>query len=343
MPEYPESIRILLDREGTNISWSHFTFNPWLGCQKVSPACDHCYAETVCENRLGVTFGPGQERRRTSLGNWSKPLRWQRLAAAAGITLRVFCASLADWADNAVDPQWRRDLAVMIRQTPNLNWMLLTKRIGNADAMLLDMFPEGVPENVWIGITVANQAEADRDIEKLRALKRRFDFTRAFLSIEPMLGPIDLREHLWHECPNSLDGLMMDPSTGQYECCSKCDFTGISDELAIDLVIVGGESGPGARPMHPGWAIAIMKAVEGSGCLFHFKQWGEWMPVIRLGVPSKDGIGTETRQIASVTIGDKTYRSDRIYHFADDQPVVRVGVAKAGRMMLGNQYLEEMA
>lgn len=249
-----DALRRLLQREGTHISWADLTFNPWMGCTKVSPACDHCYAEDLCGNRLGVDWGPNAERRRTSVSTWAKVLRWQRVAAAAGVTLDVFCASLADVLDNhrSILPGWRRDLAVMIRQTPNLRWMLLTKRIGNAKTMLTDMFPgaELIPENVAFGITVCNQEEVERDVPKLQELKAWAEgdnghFPKAFLSIEPQLGRIDIAGHL---------------------------------DL-IDLVINGGESGKDARPLHPEWPVLIQQDCAAAGVAFHFKQWGEWAPV----------------------------------------------------------------
>lgn len=233
-----EKIERLLAREGTGISWADLTFNPWIGCQKVSPACDHCYAETLATTRLGVEWGPGATRRRTAPGNWSKPARWDRYAAEAGVQLKVFCASLADVFDNAVDDQWRRDLAALILQTPNLLWMLLTKRVGNARKFLESMFPGGVPENVALGVTIANQEEADRDLPRALAIKRGLGIRRLFLSMEPLLGHVELARYL--------DG--------------------------VDLVIVGGESGREARSMPEYWIDNIMHLCRTHRVPFHFKQ-----------------------------------------------------------------------
>jgi protein gp37 len=291
-----EAVRALLEREGTNISWAHLTFNPWIGCTKVSPACDHCYAETLATNRLGVGWGPNALRRRTSAGNWAKPRRWQRIAAAAGVSLRVFCASLADWADKAVDPQWRLDLADLIRATPNITWMLLTKRIPNVEAMLRAMFPEGVPPNVWLGITVVTQVEADRDVPRAIAVKQALGIRRLFLSMEPLLGPVDLTPWL----------------------------------ASIDMVIVGGESGTGARPMHPVWALEIGHQCWVAKVPFHFKQWGDWQPIIDTGM-----------RAGTVYMHGRKYKGDRIFHFPEDtQPMVRVGAKLAGRMVAGREWLE---
>lgn len=214
----------------SKIEWTDATFNPWIGCTKVSPACDHCYAAvSTPARRLGVEWGAGQPRRRTSDGNWKLPLRWNarpfwqceacgwrgedgegssrlRVCTSCAGKLqparrRVFCASLADVFDNEVPTAWRRDLFQLIIDTPNLDWLLLTKRIGNAERMMEDagVFSGGrysagdghrhpLP-NVWLGATVCNQAEADRDIPKLLATPAAV----RFLSMEPLLGPVNLR------------------------------------------------------------------------------------------------------------------------------------------------------
>lgn len=260
--------------ENSKIEWTDHTFNPWEGCQKVGPGCDHCYAETR-NARFGggqsVNWGPGAPRRRTSPATWAMPRRWNAQAdafmAQHGRRQRVFCASLADVFDNAVDPQWRADLFTLIHQTPNLDWLLLTKRICNVQPMLaelahgndhdlslLEMMP--LP-NVWIGATITSQAEADRDIPKLLAVPA----AKRFLSMEPLLGPV------------SFEGMFANPS-------NIADGTNALEEL--DWVIVGGESGPGARPMHPDWALSLRDQCEAVGTAFMFKQWGEWRPISQM-------------------------------------------------------------
>lgn len=239
--------------ELTKIEWADSTFNPWIGCTKISPACDDCYAARSTPARtLGVGWGPGQPRRRTSAGNWKLPLRWNASAATFieehGRRQRVFCASLADVFDNEVSPEWREELWQLIAATPNLDWLLLTKRIGNVNQMLPDVerFEAEYP-NVWIGATVCNQAEADRDIPKLLATPARV----RFLSIEPLIGPVNL--------------------------LSK---RALSDLKDLHWVIVGGESGSSARPMSPDWARQLRDQCAAAGIAFHFKQWGEWLPML---------------------------------------------------------------
>ncbi|ADV01305.1 phage Gp37/Gp68 family protein [Alicycliphilus denitrificans] len=249
--------------ENTKIEWCDHTFNPWEGCTKVGPGCDHCYAETR-NARFGggvaVNWGPGAPRRRTSSNNWNKPRAWNaahaEFFAQHGRRQRVFCASLADVFDNAVNPSWRADLFDLIDATPALDWLLLTKRIGNAWKMMANAC--GVSQlsarlplpNVWLGATITSQEEADRDILKLLAVPA----TRRFLSMEPLLGPV------------SFEGLFANPA-------NPADGTNALE--ALDWVIVGGESGPGARPMHPDWARSLRDQCQAAGTPFLFKQWGE--------------------------------------------------------------------
>lgn len=270
--------------ENSNIEWTRHTFNPWIGCQKVGPGCDHCYAETWDSRGLQQResrWGAHAERTRTSPANWRKPLAWDRAAAAAGERHRVFCASLADVFDNhaTIMPEWRADLWALIRATPNIDWMLLTKRPGNIDWMLPPDWGAGYP-NVWLGCTVVNQAEADRDIPKLLAVPARV----RFLSMEPLLGSVDL-ETIWlrRDGQRATD---LSNRLGDYVRPLSGNFT---DSPTIHLVIVGGESGPGARPMHPDWARSLRDQCVAAGVPFFFKQWGEW--ITAKGLPGHMTIG----------------------------------------------------
>ncbi|ACL58708.1 phage Gp37/Gp68 family protein [Methylobacterium nodulans] len=229
--------------ENSKIEWCHHTFNPWVGCTRISPACDHCYAEAWAK-RTGQPHLWTGERRRTSASNWQQPLKWDRAAAAAGERHRVFCASLADFFDNQVPSRWRDDAWHLINQTPHLDWMLLTKRPQNIAKMLpgpaigAPAWGEGWP-NVWLGTTIEDRARL-RNLEALRAVPARV----RFLSCEPLL-----------------------------EDLGQVDLTG------IHLVIVGGESGPGARPMHPDWARSLRDQCQTAGVAFHFKQHGHYAEV----------------------------------------------------------------
>lgn len=170
----------------SKIEWTDYTFNPWIGCQKVSLGCDNCYAEAMMDTRFGrVQWGPHGERKRTSPANWHKPIQWNEAARKSGRRAKVFCASLADWLDNKVPTWWRGDLADTIDATPYLDWLLLTKRPENFERLS----PwENTPRNVWLGTTA-------EDMERFRqrwAVLRRAEATVRFISYEPALGPLSL-------------------------------------------------------------------------------------------------------------------------------------------------------
>ena len=283
--------------ENTAIEWTDHTFNPWVGCTRISPACDNCYAADWAR-RAGKPglWEPGAERQRTSAENWRKPLKWNRdsaaRVAAGGRRTRVFCASLADVFDNQVPPEWRADLWALIRATPDLDWQLLTKRPQNIADMLPSDWADGWP-NVWLGATVEDQERADRNIPHLLAIPARV----RFLSVEPLLGPVDLEPWLeWPEPAPEVSG----ESWGCQQCdahCPKCPKRKavhlypegpigahgcpewiLENRQTVDWVIVGGESGPQARPMHPDWVRAIRDQCAAAEVPFLLKQWGNWKP-----------------------------------------------------------------
>ena len=168
--------------EQTAISWADATFNPWIGCTKVSPACDRCYAARDNEHRKWVDgWGHGVPRRRTK--TWGDPIKWNKKAERTGERPRVFSASLADIFDNEVPDEWRTDFWALLRATPNLRWLLTTKRIGNARKMLPADWPYA---NAGLISTIVTQEEWDRDWPKLR------DTPSAWrgISAEPLLGYI---------------------------------------------------------------------------------------------------------------------------------------------------------
>jgi len=247
--------------EETGIEWCDSTFNPWMGCTKLSPACDHCYAEKLVVGRFKRdVWGPGKPRVRTSAANWKLPLQWEREHEAFyrehGRNRRVFCASLADVFDNEVDPAWRDDLFRLIAATPHLTWQLLTKRIGNAAKMIFEAHADAVFNhsasawpwaNVWLGATICNQQEADRDIPKLLSVPA----AKRFLSIEPMLGAIDIQRAI-NRMPWQIGG----------------------GDAELHWVIAGGESGPHARPSHPDWFRSLAEQCRAAGVAFFMKQMG---------------------------------------------------------------------
>lgn len=275
--------------ETTSIEWCDATFNPWWGCQKVSPACDHCYAERDAKRYQPgkVLWGVGAERRTFGEKHWNEPLRWARtMPAKLGRRPRVFCASMGDWLDlDAPLDQFVR-LLDTIRRTPELDWLLLSKRIGNWRKRLeqvrdgdldqvsnelghwiCDWLGGHAPATVWLGATVVNQDEADRDVPKLLLTPARV----RFLSIEPMLGPINLAEMEEDGGDSYLDPL----TAWTAEEMTAMWGEPMPAHPRVDWVICGGESGPHARPMHPDWVRSLRDQCAAAGVPFLFKQWGE--------------------------------------------------------------------
>jgi protein gp37 len=295
--------------ENSTIEWTDHTFNPWIGCTKVSPGCLHCYAETQDNFRKWTPdgWGKGKPRRRTSTALWNQVRKWNRDAERRRVSAlhswpagkplewsrpRVFCASLADWLDDEVPVEWLADLLQLIHETPALDWLLLTKRPENftgrtcAASFHLSGYRDGQTSenptaapmsaweavmdwsrgicplpNVWVGTTVEDQTRADQRIPKLLEIPARV----RFLSCEPLLGPVDL----FAACFNDDDPEEEKIQFGR-------NHRGL--RFGVDWVIAGGESGPGARPMHPEWARSLRDQCQAAGVPFLFKQWGEWSP-----------------------------------------------------------------
>jgi len=223
----------------SSIEWTDHTFNPWWGCVKVSEGCLNCYAESWAKRYGHDLWGTQKVRRTFSKNHWNQPHKWNKIAGKEGCRFRVFCASMADvFEDNPFVIDERERLWQMISETPNLDWLLLTKRPEN----MLSMVPWGQkwPSNVWAMTTAENQQQANLRIPILLDIPAIVHG----LSIEPLLGPLNLRP--W------LDG--------------------------IDWVIVGGESGNGSRPMHPEWIRSIRDQCIENNVAFFFKQWGCWIP-----------------------------------------------------------------
>lgn len=316
--------------EKTLIEWADHTFNPWIGCTKVSPACDHCYAEKLATARLGVAWGPHAERRRTAESTWRQPLAWNRKAERERRRARVFCASLADVFDNQVATEWRDQLWNLITDTPSLDWLLLTKRPQNIAKMLPHRINnEGYAwplRNVWLGTTVENQAEAARRIPHLLAAPAAV----RFLSCEPLLGPLDL----WSDGDGPLGG--GHPAQAEIEGPNGPHFIRHGTPR-IHWVITGGESGPGARPMRPDWARGLRDQCQAAGVPFFFKQWGDWLPVAedddgeRIFVAPDDG-GDEFRLPE-----ERRFRVNRDW---PEQTMAQVGKKAAGALLDGREHRE---
>lgn len=260
--------------QDSKIEWTRHTFNPWWGCVKVSPACKHCYAETWAQRLALDLWGRKKERRFFGDKHWHEPVKWNTEAVATGERPRVFCASMADVfeARRDLDP-WRERLWGLIEATPQLDWLLLTKRPGAVRR--LSPWGERWPTNVWLGTTAEDQGWANKRVPLILDVPA----VVRFVSCEPLLGPIDLSAWL---SPRDVGGL--------------------------NWVIAGGESGGKARPMNPVWAESLRDQCETAGVPFHFKQWGHWgpeSPADRKAVQSVELAGPDGRPIRLFKLGKK--------------------------------------
>jgi protein gp37 len=223
--------------ENSKIEWTDHTFNIAWGCEKVSPACDKCYAESWAKRAGHSLWGKDAPRRVMSAEHWKAPLKWNAAAAKAGVVARVFCSSMADvFEDHPTIAEQRERLWPMIAATPNLQWLLLTKRPGNVAKMVPALWLSTWPENVLPGFTAENQEWFDRREGAARKLWLE-NAVQWFVSYEPALGPIDFRGF-----------------------------------APIAWIIVGGESGAGARPMMLSWVRSARDQALAAGVPFFLKQ-----------------------------------------------------------------------
>ena len=343
----------------SNIEWTHATFNPWRGCTKVSEGCKNCYAETLSARNPAVlgTWGPKGERVIAAESYWKQPLAWNKAAQAEGVRRRVFCASLADvfeGKETMPAASWeavqkaRLRLLALISQTHWLNWLLLTKRPENilpmlrelqalcrtADAFsylpplqsnawacstdaLITAWLDGIPPaNVWLGTSVENQETADVRIPYLLAVPA----VVRFLSMEPLLGPVDLSRAM--PC-----GYYCDESIGHIDHPFVM-FQGQCNGGGIHWVITGGESGPHARPSHPDWFRSLRDQCQAAGVPFHFKQWGEWIDAGQADYSVRSALMMAPRP------------DSHSHHFDGFGYVYRVGKKNASRLLDGRTWDE---
>lgn len=361
--------------ENSGIQWTDDTFNPWIGCTKVSPGCKNCYAEADQDKRRGrAKWGLNGTRSVTGLDNWRKPIIWNKQAELSGKPRRVFCSSLADvfekyddqvvdakgqllfypfekllgpvdpahpidnfhlYTQEWIDKHWngenqmlpltldiiRSRLFKMIEETPYLTWQILTKRPEN----ILEMVPiewgkNGWPDNVWIGTSVENQEAATERIPKLLHVPAKIKF----ISCEPLLGPVDLTDL-------SYGGSSLNALTG------GDDYLGmIVTTDCINWVIVGGESGVNARPMHPEWAYQIIADCERYKTSAFFKQHGNWVPF------SFDTYGMKYTETGYFTPDHKFILNEGGVGFVspDCLQMINVGKKEAGNKLDGVEVMQ---
>lgn len=251
--------------ENSKIEWTDNTFNPWEGCVKISPACDNCYA-AARDNRLhqGANWGKDAARFPHTDSYWRQPLKWNRDAEASGKRARVFCGSLCDVMEDRPDLQrYRERLYLLIERTPNLDWLLLTKRPQNFRRFLPESWLETPLPNVW-GMTTVESNTYHWRIDALIATP----FAIRGLSCEPLLENLRIEKQLG---------------------------TGL-----INWVIAGGESGRSARPSHPDWIRSLRNQCQAAGVSFFFKQWGEYLPAGQDG--SLDSAGRKVLNCSDIAM-----------------------------------------
>ena len=282
--------------EFTKISWTDHTFNPWIGCTRVSPGCVNCYAEILATSRLGVEWGPQASRKITALSTWGQPRRWNRAAKRDGVRRRVFCASLADVFEDKPELTVPRErLFRMIEECDGLDWLLLTKR---PDRMIELAKAAGWagdwPQHVWAGTTVEDQKRADERLPELVNVPAHI----RFVSYEPALEAVDFSrwlavrsicsscgaEHDGHvpgRCPScGVDNLITVWGQEQAERLRSGDrYDPTFDERrddgpAIDWIIVGGESGTKARRFDIAWAESTIEQCRAGQIHCFVKQLG---------------------------------------------------------------------
>ena len=274
------------------IEWTDATWNPIVGCDIVSPGCTNCYAMDMAARIEAMSAGLGRHthyegttRRVKGKAVWtgrlalaperirSEPLRWKR-------PRMVFVNSMGDLFHEHVPDEWIDQVFAIMALCPQHTFQVLTKRsarmreyvssLPERRAMLacnsgLD-WVEWPLSNVWLGVSAERQKEADERIPDLLATPAAI----RFVSAEPLLGPIDFTDIPW-----SADRPRYPETDDISDGRSALHFV---EGTRLDWIIVGGESGRDARPMHPDWARAIRDQCEAAGVPFFFKQWGEWMP-----------------------------------------------------------------
>lgn len=311
---------------GTKIEWTRISWSPWWGCTKVSVgekgACELCYAEALDKRTGGDHWGPGKPRRELSAKHWGMPLRWNAEAQAAGERWTVF-PSMCDPFDNEVPIEWLQRFVDLIEATPNLIWLLLTKRPQNIQKRL-SQAERTLPRNVALGATVVTQKEADRDIPWLLGAAELLGCETTFVSCEPLQEQINL-----YLSTRAIGG------------------------SRIGWVISGGESGGKARPSHPAWHRSLRDQCAAAGVPFLFKQWGEWAPVCEIGdtdelyhpAPVRDPEATRRCKVDRLVIRNDgaLYRVSQPLAFAagfGGMTVFRIGKARAGRLLDGVEHNE---
>lgn len=321
--------------ENSKIEWCHHTFNIVWGCTKVSPACTHCYAETWAKRTGFDVWGADKPRRTFGEKHWQEPLKWNAAAEKEGQRKRVFCSSMADWAeDHPTVEEERQKLFPLIEATRWLDWLMLTKRIERVMDIVPASWREKWPDNAWPMTTVENQETANRRIPELIKVPAKV----RGLSMEPLLGQVVLEPFITDPMPQAFKTL------SRYYGPNGFDESGSQQEKRrivntnIAWVIAGGESGPHARSTHPDWFRFLRDQCVAAGIAFHFKQWGNWAPFYDRDVDDPDW-----RNCPKAPPPKERYINLEGGHGFHGERVIairNVGKEKAGRLLDGRTWDE---
>lgn len=326
--------------ETTTIEWTDATVNFWWGCTKVGPGCDWCYAESWAKRTGFNIWGIGAPRRKIAsavktLHRLDNDYAWWAADCQIGQLhdhprRRVFIQSMSDLFDKEVPIEWFDEAWQTITRCDRLDIQIVTKRISFVEKRLAG---KPWPKHAGLLISIVNQEEADRDIPRLLDLKARLGIPWVGLSMEPLLGPVDLTSIKAPRYPEEpAEDLEIDWRFNALEVGDYYWFDGSDGHLGdgsdgpyrehrIDWVIVGGESGAHARPMHPDWVRSLRDQCanatlhgDDAPVPFLFKQHGEWVSVSEVAGPGKH------------------------FLFPDGATVRRVGKKLAGRLLDGVQH-----
>lgn len=327
--------------DNTKIEWCDATLSLWWGCTKVSDGCKFCYAEHLADGRFGRNnWGP--KGKRQEVKSWRSELnKVSKRGLAEGRRLRVFCQSMSDTFEGPEtcggegSENWqlmsnlRQELLELIPEHPHLDFLLLTKRPENVlrfGRVGYTWTRDGLPRNAWIGTSVEDQATADERIPHLL----RIPAAVRFLSCEPLLGPVDLDVPICDICHSADDLKPEHDGMRCVECDGRIAHYGWFEQ-GIHWVIVGGESGRNARPMHPDWARTLRDQCVAAGVPFFFKQWGEWAPY---GDRTGSGVVVTDH---SGTWGDNGQFCPGL-HESGRQHMQALGKKAAGRLLDGQEW-----
>lgn len=362
--------------EHSTIEWTDATWNPITGCSVVSPGCTNCYAMRLAGTRMKHHPSRAGLTRDTKAGpvwtgevrfndTWvDQPLRWKR-------PRMIFVCAHGDLFHEAVPDAWIDQVFAVMAQARHHTFQVLTKRAERMRVYLSAFLPSppkdgfitrgGQPAaygpyrgpcfnpkrwplpNVWLGVSAEDQHRADERIPDLLATPAAV----RWVSAEPLIGPVDLRPHLVGHEDNGVD-LTRAPGSRVGTC--------IGWTPSLDWVVAGGESGPGARPMHPAWARSLRDQCAGAGVAFHFKQWGEWAPICAMTdaevdacyhpVPAAHPEASRRVKVGQTVLHSDGTRFDDVaapgayQQGGNAMMMLALGKAKAGRLLDGREHNE---